>query len=158
MHLDNVNIREVADVGYGERVLTARRRDSHGLVRRCFRRCWCLFLGLARTLLLLRTGGLDGHLADHVAAVDPVAGGDGERFDNAVVRRRHVHRRLVGLERDQPVFARDTITRADKHFDDLDVREIAQVRYDNIDAVCHSSLPPPTASPDPAGPDRCRIS
>ena len=43
-------------------------------------------------------------------------------------RRRHIHRRLVGLERDQRRLDLDLIARLDQHVDDEDILEIAEVR------------------------------
>ncbi len=135
------------------------RHRGRFLNRRCRR---CGDVGFVRNRLVRprrfgrRRRGIHRHRPDDVAAVDRVADRDGQRFDDATLRCRHVHRRLVRLQCDETVFTRNAVAGADEDLDDLDVAEIAQVRYDDIDTVRHRSLPPPTASPDPACPDRCR--
>ena len=57
-------------------------------------------------------------------------------LDDARGRRGHVHRRLVGLERDQRVLGRDLVARGDEDLDDRDVGEVADVRDLDLD---HSS-------------------
>ena len=51
-----------------------------------------------------------------------------ELADHAGERRGHVHRRLVGLEREQRVVERDRVARRDVDLDDRDVLEVADVR------------------------------
>ncbi len=52
--------------------------------------------------------------------------------------RRHVHRSLVGLERDQRVLGLHRIARLHEHFDDRNILEVADVRYAHVDGLVHS--------------------
>ena len=52
-------------------------------------------------------------------------------------RRRHVHGRLVGLERDERRFERDGVSRLDEHLDDFDVVKVADVRHEDRGAGSH---------------------
>ena len=45
------------------------------------------------------------------------------------MRRRDVHRRLLGLERDEPLLRLDRIAFGDEHLDDFDVREVAEIGH-----------------------------
>jgi hypothetical protein len=62
---------------------------------------------------------------------DLVANLDAERFDHAGCRRRHVHRRLVRLERNQRILDLDCVARFDQDLDHRHVGEVADVR--NLD-------------------------
>src|SRR5437588_315042 len=59
---------------------------------------------------------------------DPVAHLDLQVLDGAGGGRGDVHRRLVGLERDQRVLRLHRVAGFDEDLDDRDVREIADVR------------------------------
>src|SRR6185437_134008 len=64
-----------------------------------------------------------------------VAGLDPDRPDGSGGGRRHVHRRLVGLERHQRILGCDAVAGPDQHFDHRHVLEIADVR----DSYLHGS-------------------
>ena len=150
MHLDDVYVPEVAKVGNDQRLsatrrrLPGRRRDllSRGFggqwlgrgrfTRRHFRRFRC------RTR---RRRASNRHRADHVAGRNLVTHRNRQRVDDPVLRRGNVYRGLVGLERDQTVFAGDAVTGANQHFDDLDVLEVAEIRDDDVHTVRHACLP-----------------
>ena len=53
--------------------------------------------------------------------------------------RRHVHRRLVGLERDERRFGHDPVARLDQHLDDLDVVEIPEIRDPLLDELAQGT-------------------
>ena len=53
-------------------------------------------------------------------------------------RRRHIHGRLVRLERDQRVFALDRVAAFDVHLDDRDVLEIADVGHADVDRLVNA--------------------
>ena len=49
----------------------------------------------------------------------------------AGLRRRHVHARLLGLERHEPLLGRDVVAGLHENVDDLDAGEIAEIRNDD---------------------------
>ena len=51
--------------------------------------------------------------------------------------RRHVHGRLVRLQRDEAVLDLDTVAGRDEDLDDLDVGKITEVRNLQLDLVGH---------------------
>ncbi len=105
--------------------------------------------------LVGRLRGLDD--GDRRALRDTVALLHRDLGDAAGRGRRHVHGRLVGLERDERRFDGDRIARLDQHLDDLDVAEIADVRHDDGGFPGHGDVP--ISSPaDRAWPGRCRTS
>ncbi len=53
-------------------------------------------------------------------------------------RRRHIHRRLIGFQRDQWILGRDLVARRNVDLDHRDVVEVADVRDRDLDAA-HSS-------------------
>ncbi len=69
------------------------------------------------------------------------------------MRRRDIHRRLVRLERDESVLDGNLVAGRDEYFDDLDVREVAEVRDLEFDSLghygiaCNSLSTSPSASP-----------
>ena len=71
--------------------------------------------------------------------------------DLAGARRRHVHRRLVRLERDQRIFGRERVAGLHVHVDHVDVVEVADVGNANFDVAHSRDL---TVSPRRAGPRR----
>ncbi len=56
-------------------------------------------------------------------------------------RGRHVHRRLLGFERDQRSLDVDRVARLNEHVDDLDVLEVAEIRDPYFDQLCHGPAP-----------------
>ena len=52
--------------------------------------------------------------------------------DLAGGRRRNVHRRLVGLERDEALLRRHGVARLDENFDDLYVGKVTKIGYDDF--------------------------
>ena len=70
---------------------------------------------------------------DQVALRDARAPLQLDLADDAGRRRRHVHRRLLGLERDQRRIGLDRVARLDHDVDDLDVRVVADVRHAHFD-------------------------
>ena len=83
---------------------------------------------------------------DHAALGDPVALLDRDLGTDAGGGRRHVHRRLLGLERDQRRLERDRVAGLDEHVDDFDVLEIAEIGND-VDAARRALTAPPPAGP-----------
>ena len=63
----------------------------------------------------------------HAALRDPVADLDPQLGDRPRLRRGHVHRRLVGLERDQRILDRDLVSGGDVDLDHRDVGEVPDV-------------------------------
>ncbi len=103
-----------------------------------------------------RVGHRDAQLADDATRIDLVTDGHGQLFDDAAVRRRNIHGRLVRFQGDQAVFLVDDVARRHEQLDDFDVFEVAQVGYHDVDDLRHGREP--TASPDRDDPGRCRIS
>jgi hypothetical protein len=64
---------------------------------------------------------------------------DLELADHAGKRRRHVHRRLVGLERDERILGRDLIPGLDQHLDDRHVGEVPDVGDLDLAGLAHRS-------------------
>jgi len=62
---------------------------------------------------------------------------DFEILDDSRRGRRHVHRRLVRLERDQRILGRDRIAGLHQNFDDRHVLEIADVGDFDFDDLAH---------------------
>ena len=58
-------------------------------------------------------------------------------LDDAGGRTRHVHRRLVGFERDERLLFLDGVTRLHQHLDHGDVLVIADVRHLDFDRLTH---------------------
>src|SRR4030095_823646 len=73
-----------------------------------------------------------GERQDHVARRYSVADSHVELADAARSRRRHVHRGLFGLERYKTLFRGDVVAGLHEDLDDLYVREITKVRYDDF--------------------------
>jgi hypothetical protein len=65
---------------------------------------------------------------------------DRELLDLALGRRRDVHRRLVGLERDQRVLDRHLVARRHEDLDDRHVREVADVRHADLDRLVRARV------------------
>jgi hypothetical protein len=70
---------------------------------------------------------------ERVALRDTIAHADVDRDDRAGLFRGHIHRGLVGLERNQGIFDGDDVTRGRDDLDDFDVLEVAQVRDREFD-------------------------
>ncbi len=83
---------------------------------------------------------------DDVAGVHLVADLDVDRDDRARMGRRHVHRRFVGLERDQRFFNRYLIALLHQHLDDIDIGEVAEIGHHEIDLVGRHEPPSRSAS------------
>jgi hypothetical protein len=66
-----------------------------------------------------------------------VAGFEADGFDDAGARRGDVHRRLVGLQRDQRVFLVHRIAGFHQHFNDRDALEITDIRDFDFDRLAH---------------------
>ncbi len=77
--------------------------------------------GLARP----GTVGLERH--QHAPLRYAVPDRDAQLRDRAGARCRHVHRRLIGLERDERVLDRDLVARRDVDLDHRDIGEVADV-------------------------------
>ncbi len=75
-------------------------------------------------------------LRDMVTLLDPNLG------DHAGGRRRHLHARLVGFERDQRVFGLDRGAGGDMDLDDLDVLEVADVGDLDVDRIVDAARGP----------------
>ena len=69
---------------------------------------------------------------DDTAGRHAVAGLDLQRRDLPRGRRRNVHRGLVGLERDEALLRGDAVAGLDEHLDDLDVRKVTKIGYDDF--------------------------
>ena len=76
-----------------------------------------------------------GRDEDHAALRHAVADPDLELLDDALDRRGHVHRRLVGLERDERILERDRVAGRHVHLDDGDVLEVPDVGNLDLDHV-----------------------
>ena len=72
-----------------------------------------------------------GKHEDGRALRDLVADLDLQLAHHALGGRRNLHRRLVGLERDERLLLRHCIARLYQHLDDFDLLEVADVRYRN---------------------------
>ena len=72
---------------------------------------------------------------DDAARRNAVAGLHFDRGDLAGARRRNVHRRLVGLERDEPLLRCHGVARLHENFDDLDVGKVTKIGYDDFHGV-----------------------
>ena len=86
--------------------------------------------------------------------------------DGALYRRGHVHRRLVGFERDQRLIDLDDVARLHQHLDDRHVLEVADIGNLHVDFRHRRSLLSEqiylgcrdfSFAPGSALPDRCRI-
>ena len=108
------------------------RRAGRGVGRRG--RCGC---GRRRSGFRGPRGGRRGRLAfqrrHDVPGVDAPALGDVELRDRPGRRRRHVHRRLVRLERHQRRFEGDRVALLHQDLDDFDVLEVAEVRHAHLE-------------------------
>ena len=76
----------------------------------------------------------------HGSRLDPVPDGYLDGGDHAFDRRREVHARLVALEDDHRIVESDPVPRRNEDLDDLDVRRLPEVRYDDPGLVHGSSL------------------
>src|SRR5205085_1456843 len=114
--------------------------------RSCRRGAWWRGRSLGRVRFRFRSGRSallpcleheDRHALRHL-----ITGLDLDLFHDAGGRRRYLHRRLVGLQRDERLFLRDGVARLDQHFDDLDFLEVADVGddYRLIHTVTGSAL------------------
>ena len=74
---------------------------------------------------------------DHIPFRHLVAQRHGNFEHHAAMGRRHLHGRLVALERDQSGVDIDVLARRDEHLDDIDGIEVADVRYDDADRIGH---------------------
>ena len=101
-----------------------RRRRRGGRTRRGRRRYGTLSL----------EQGDDRPLRDLVPDLDP------QLLDDAGVRGRNFHRRFVGLQRDEGGFLGYPVTGFHESFNDVDVLEIADVRYFYFDHLRHAVL------------------
>ena len=151
VHLDDRDVLEIAELGYHECLHAA------GLARRFLRvGQHCRFAGRrgrdcrlgcvvrpGRQLILVRRRTIAGETqaADHVARRHPAADLDRDFLDDAVGRGRHVHRGLVGFERNEACFPGHAVAGRDQHFDDLDVRKIPEIGHDDFDGLGHARLP-----------------
>ena len=78
---------------------------------------------------------------DHRAFADLVVDLDLELLDHAGMRRRDLHRGLVGLDHDQPGVDRDRLAGLDHHLDDRDVLEVADVRDLDFHELAMAAIP-----------------
>src|SRR5690606_10653743 len=83
---------------------------------------------------------------------DAVADGDPDLLDGARGRRRHVDRRLLGLEADERILGGHPIPDLDEDVGDFYVGYVAQIGYGDF----HVSTTAARPSPDRASQDRCR--
>ena len=79
------------------------------------------------------------HDGDQAALRYPVPLRDADFLDHAARGRRHVHRRLVCLERDQRRLRLDDVAGLDQDLDDLDVLEFAEIRDALLDDAAHGT-------------------
>src|SRR6185312_13918537 len=124
---DDRNVLEVADVGDAD-FRDARRRADRRRRRAHHRAGFALFS--ARTI----------ELHDHGAFAHLVADLDDHGFHDAVARRRHLHRRLVGFQRYQGILGFHLVARLDEDLDDRDVLEITDVGNLDVDQTTHRSV------------------
>ena len=112
----------------GRRVRLGRRLGLRRGVDRARRRCLRRGGGAGRRRRGLRA--VPGRLErqQQRALRHLVAHRDLQLLHDAAERRRHVHRRLVGLERDQRVLRRDRVAGRHQHLDHRYVGEVADVR------------------------------
>ena len=116
-HLDHFDFLEIADVGNGNR------HGSGGLLRG-FGLC-----SLGFRLLLGRRFAVAPviQVQDRRAFGDLVSNLDLQFLDHAGTRRRDLHGRLVGLERDERLLLRHGVARLHQNLDDLDFLEVSDV-------------------------------
>src|SRR5882724_611937 len=125
-HLDHLDFLEVADVGHADGLRATRSGLRRG--RRLARRFLSLRLFLLRLRFLRLVLGVeeqDRHALRHL-----VAGLHLELLHHPRGRRRDLHRRLVGLERDERLLLGHGVARLDQHLDDFDFLEVADVGHD----------------------------
>jgi hypothetical protein len=137
-----------AEVGGAERGRVAARagaeHDDLGVVvgraldRRRGHRRQALLVG--RAAVRTGAGAGPGDREDQRALGDGVANLQRDVADGARDRRRDVHRRLVGLERDQRVLLGDGVTGVDHHLDDRHVGEVADVGDVDLDGLVLARL------------------
>ena len=125
--LDDRNVLEVADIGdphLGDSSGCAdrRRRSTDDRAR----------------LGLLGAGALELH--NHRAFAHLVADLHDHRLHHAVARRRHLHGRLVGLQRNQGILGLHLVARLDEDLDHRDVLEVADVGNLDVDQTTHRSV------------------
>ena len=77
---------------------------------------------------------------DDVTCRDGVTDRNIDRDNLAGMRRRHIHRCLVRLQRDEAVFHGNLVTGSHEHLDDLDIGEIAEVRHLESDSLRHYGI------------------
>ena len=77
---------------------------------------------------------------DETARRNLVADADVDRYDAPRDFRRHVHRRLVRLDRDQRVFDGNAVSGCYQHLDDFDVLELAQVGNEQLYGIGHYGI------------------
>ena len=140
--LDDFDILEVADVGHDDFHRARGSRSGHGRGRRCSRRLRrCCGLGGGRrrsgrwSRRRCRPGGVEQE--DEAALRDLVAELDAHLLHDTGRRRRDLHRGLVAFHRDQRLLLRHGIAWLDQDLDDLDVLEVADVRYLNFHELAH---------------------
>jgi hypothetical protein len=62
--------------------------------------------------------------------------GNVDLLHHAADRRWDIHRRLLGLERNQRSFRLDLVTGFDEHINDGDVLEVAHIGHSHFDEAC----------------------
>ena len=91
---------------------------------------------------------------DQRALVDLVADRDLQLLDDARMRRRNLHRRLVALDRDQALLDGDGVAGLDEDLDDRDIAEVADVGNPNVDSHGRPLTAAPAGSRRAPGPGR----
>ena len=124
---DDRNVLEVADVGDAHLGDARRRADRR---RRS--------ADDRASLGLLRARALELH--DHRAFAHLVANLHDHRLHHAIARRRHLHGRLVGLQRDQRILGLHLVARLDEDLDHRDVLEVTDVGNLDVDQTTHRSV------------------
>jgi hypothetical protein len=103
-------------------------------------------LGRARTdcsrtsCSTLRSGtfgrAFGAHRDNQVPSGNRATLGNVDLLHHAADRRWDIHRRLLGLERNQRSFRLDLVTGFDEHINDGDVLEVAHVGHSHFDEAC----------------------
>ena len=81
------------------------------------------------------------HFQHHRAFRDLVAYLHADRLHHPALRGRNLHRRLVGLHRDQALLGLDRVAHRHQHFDDFHFLEVADVRNLDLNGIAHEGSP-----------------
>ena len=130
------------------------RRRAWGIARRYRRRTRRAF-GLLRGGPGLARRGIRTQQQNFVPGIDQIADLDPELQDLARGRGRDVHRRLLGLERDQRVFGRDFVAGTHQHLDHFHIGKVTEIGDQNLHgSACFGRV---RDRSDRVFRDRCRV-